>query len=229
MKIKNPFVDLSHFELVLWLSSVAVVSASYILSGAGDVLTVIASLIGVTALIFVAKGYVFGQVLCVIFSVFYGIISLFFGYYGEMITYLGMSAPVAFMAVISWLRNPYKDTKQVTVNKRLTAKQWSSVILLSVGVTLIFYFILDALDTANLLFSTISVTTSFAASYLTYLRSSYYGIAYGLNDVVLIVLWSLASIEDISYIPMVACFIMFLVNDLYGFINWQRILKKQNS
>ena len=111
--MKNPFRDLTKFEFGLWLSSVIVVSLSYILSGAGDVMTALSSLTGVTALIFVAKGYVIGQVLCLIFSVFYGIVSFFFGYYGEMITYLGMSAPAALMAVISWIRHPYKDSKTV--------------------------------------------------------------------------------------------------------------------
>ena len=86
---------------------------------------------------------------------------------------------------------------------------------------------LTALNTANLIFSTISITTSFVASYLTFLRSPYYAIGYSANDVVLIILWILASVEDISYLPMVACFIMFLFNDLYGFYNWRRMQKRQ--
>ena len=43
----------------------------------------------------------------------------------------------------------------------------------------------------------------------------------------LIVLWVLASIEDISYLSVIFCFIMFLINDLYSFYNWKRIQKKQ--
>ena len=77
--MKNPFRDLTKFELCLWLTSVVVVSLSYLLSGAGDVLTAISSLVGVTALIFVSKGYVLGQVLSLVFAVFYGIVSFFFG------------------------------------------------------------------------------------------------------------------------------------------------------
>ena len=101
--------------------------------------------------------------------------------------------------------------------------------VLSAITTLVFYYILKALGNANLLFSTISITTSFAASYLTYCRSPYYALAYAANDIVLIVLWVLASLSDISYLPMIFCFVMFLVNDLYGFYNWQRIQKKQNE
>lgn len=228
MRLKNPFKDLTKFELGLWITSVVVIIVSYIISGGEDVLTIIASLIGVTALIFVAKGYVLGQVLTVIFAVFYGIISFIFRYYGEMITYLCMTAPIAIMAMVSWMRNPYEDTKEVKVS-HITKKQVRTMIMLATVVTIAFYFILGWLGNANLLVSTISITTSFIASYLTYLRSPYYAIGYSANDIVLIILWIMATIESISYLPMVFCFVMFLANDLYGYYNWQRMRKRQEG
>ena len=224
--MKNPFKELTKFELWLWIVSAVVVCASFAFSPDKDPMTLCASLIGVTALIFIAKGYVVGQAMCIGFSVLYGIISFRYSYYGEMITYLCMSTPIAVAAVISWIRHPYKDTPEVTVS-RVTKKQIAIAVLLTVTVTFAFYFILRVLGTANLVFSTISVATSFLAAYLTFLRSPYYGLAYGANDIVLIVLWVLAAIEDISYLPMIFCFIMFLVNDIYGFLNWSRMRKRQ--
>ncbi|MBR3833794.1 MAG: nicotinamide mononucleotide transporter [Lachnospiraceae bacterium] len=228
MKLKNPFKDLTKFELSLWLTSIIVIIVSFAVSGGDDVLTIIASLIGVTALIFVAKGYVIGQVLTVVFAVFYGIISYFFRYYGEMITYLCMTAPIAVMAVISWIKNPYEGTKEVKVS-HVTKKQVLVMATLAIVTTIIFYFILKAMNNANLLFSTISITTSFLASYLTFLRSPYYAVAYSANDVVLIVLWTMATLEDRSYLPMILCFVMFLINDMYGFFNWRRMRIRQEN
>ena len=75
-------------------------------------LTLIASLIGVTALIFVAKGDVTGQVLTVVFSVLYSVISFEFTYYGEMITYMFMTAPIAAMSVYTWIRHPEEKGKR---------------------------------------------------------------------------------------------------------------------
>lgn len=228
MRLKNPFKDLTKFELSLWLTSIIVIIVSFAISGGDDVLTIIASLIGVTALIFVAKGYVIGQILTVVFAVFYGIISFFFRYYGEMITYLCMTAPIAVMAVISWIKNPYEGTKEVKVS-HVTKKQVIIMMLLAGITTFAFYFILKAMDNANLLFSTISITTSFLASYLTFLRSPYYAVAYSANDVVLIVLWTMATLEDRSYLPMILCFVMFLINDMYGFFNWRRMRIRQEN
>lgn len=158
----------------------------------------------------------------------YGWISYTFDYYGEMITYLGMSAPMAAFALVSWLRNPYKGNKsQVSVGK-VGKKETVFMLALSAVVTFIFYFVLDALNTANMIPSTISVTTSFLAVYLTFRRSEYYALAYAANDVVLIILWTMATMQNISYLSVTICFAVFFVNDLYGFINWKRMKKIQS-
>lgn len=225
MRIINYFRTLSKFEFALWVSSISVVTVSFLITGQG-VLNLIASLIGVTALIFLAKGMIFGQVLSIVFSVLYGIISYKFGYYGEMITYLFMTLPMAAISTIEWLKNPYKDSNVVKIS-RINKKSVAIMIVLAIITTLIFYFLLKFLNTQNLVFSTISITTSFIAAYLTALRSPYFALGYAANDIVLIVLWLLASIKDISFAPMVACFIMFLFNDLYGFVNWRRLQRWQ--
>ena len=227
MRLVTLFRSLTKFEWCLWMSSVVVVTISFFLSPDKNVLNLIDSLIGVTALIFISKGYVIGQVLLIIFGVLYGIISFEYRYYGEIITYLGMSAPIAGLAVISWLRHPYKDSKEVEVNRHLKLSTWLTLIFLTAAVTVGFYFILKALGNSNLLFSTISVTTSFLAASLTFLRSPYYGLGYAANDAVLITLWVLAALEDPGYVPMIFCFVMFFINDLYGFFNWRRMSKRQ--
>lgn len=225
--MKNPFRDMTRFELILWLCSMATVTVSFVLSPDKSVLSLIDSLIGVTALIFVAKGYIVGQVLTIVFSVLYGVISLRFHYYGEVITYLCMSAPAALAATVSWIRHRYRGSGQVRVARPLRARHVVLIALLTAAVTAAFYFILGALNTANLAVSTVSVATSFIASCLVFLRSPYYGLAYAANDAVLIVLWILAAVKDASYLPMIFCFVMFLANDLYGFFNWRRLRRSQ--
>ena len=143
-----------------------------------------------------------------------------------MITYLGMTAPASIIAVITWIKNPYSE-KQVKIS-RLTGEKIFWVIILSIPVTVLFYFILKFLGTSNLIVSTLSVATSFLASMFSIFRSPYYAVAYALNDIVLIILWILASVSDISFLPMIFCFLMFLINDLYAFYNWLKIEKEQS-
>ena len=225
-KFENPFKTLTKFEWTLWIVSIIVVSLSFLLPKEKDLPSLIASLIGVTALIFLAKGMVIGQVLVIIFALLYGIVSWSQRYYGEMITYLGMSAPMAVSAMISWIKNPYKDSAEVAVRK-LSKKEFLFLSIAAAFVTITFFFLLKVLNTANLWVSTISVATSFFAASLVFLRSPYYALGYSINDLVLIALWIFSAIKDISYLPMVFCFVMFLFNDLYGFWSWKRMEKRQ--
>ena len=219
----------SKIEITLWCSSIALILISFIAFDRTNYLTLIASLIGVTSLIFNAKGNPLGQLLMVIFSLLYGIISYTFAYYGEMITYLGMTMPMAIFALFSWLRNPYKDNRTEVKANSISRFEQILIWLATIGVTFVFYFILEHFDTANIIPSTISVTTSFLAVYLTFRRSPFFALAYATNDIVLIVLWILASVSDIRYVSVVVCFVAFLFNDVYGFISWQRMKKRQSE
>ncbi len=214
-------------ELSLWGTSTLAILSSFFIFDESNHLTLLASLIGVTAIILNAKGNPAGQALMIVFSLLYGIISYSFAYYGEMITYLGMTMPMAAFALVSWLRHPYAGRRSEVEVYRIHGDEVASMLLAAVLVTILFYHILRHFHTANIVPSTLSVTTSFIAVYLTYKRSPYFSIAYAANDVVLIALWVLASMTDARYISVTVCFAAFLCNDLYAFANWQTMEKRQ--
>ena len=226
-KIKSLINYFTVFERCLWLSSIALITVSFLLFDRSSYLSLAASLIGVTALIFCAKGNPVGQLLMIVFAMIYGYISFTFAYYGEMMTYLCMSLPMAAVSFISWIRNPYKGNKSEVQIARVGKKEFAVIALISVVVTVVSYFILDIFGTSNLVPSTLSVATSFFAASLIFRRSPWFALAYAVNDVVLIVLWSLAMLEDPSYVSVTVCFVVFLVNDTYSFINWRRMERRQ--
>ena len=144
-----------------------------------------------------------------------------------MITYVFMSLPAAISACVVWIKNPSKESKNEVAVATMTGKKLLLSLLVSSAVTILFFFLLRWLNTKNLYLSTLSVATSFLAATFLFLRSRYYAVAYALNDIVLIGLWLFACIESLSYLPMVVCFLAFLCNDIYGFINWKRIQDRQ--
>lgn len=216
-------------ELLIWSISVAVITISFFIFSQDSPLSLIASLTGVTSLIFCAKGNPFGQVLMIIFSVLYTIISYSFSYYGEMITYFCMTLPMAVFSLFSWLRHPYNGNKSQVEVSRISGKEITFLVFLTCFITIIFYVILKKLGTANLLISTLSVATSFAAAYLTFRRNPYLSVLYALNDAVLIILWIYATFSNISYISVVICFSVFLINDIYCFISWRKMAEQQSQ
>ena len=226
-KIRQKQFYFSPFEAALWGGSVLLILAAFMAFDRTNCLSLAASLVGVTSLIFNAKAHPLGQLLMVVFSLLYGIVSYTFAYYGEMLTYLGMTAPMSVFSLISWLRHPYRgDAAEVqvgTVGRRAKA----GIAAAALPVTVLFYFILKYFHTANLLPSTLSVTTSFLAVCLTACRTPYFALAYAANDVVLILLWTLASLSDPRYVSVTVCFVAFLVNDLYGFFHWRSIRQRQ--
>lgn len=218
-KCKSLLFYFSKGEIMLWCLSIMLIIISFLVFDRENYLTLTASVVGATALIFNAKGNPAGQLLTVVFSILYGIISFTFAYYGEMITYLGMTAPMAVFAFLSWLRNPYGGNRAEVKVNRLKEREPVFMLALTAVITFIFYFILKFF----------AVTTSFLAVYLTFRRSAYFALAYAANDIVLIVLWTLAVLSDISYLSVIVCFIMFLVNDVYGYISWTKMQKRQAS
>ena len=220
--MQNPWKELSVKEWWLWSISMLIVTVSNLVGGSFDVLPLAATWVGITSLIFAAKGNVWAQFLMVAFSILYGIISFRFRYWGEMITYLGMTLPMAVWSAVTWLRNPSAGSKSEVAIRKLEKKHFLFLLVLSIVVTGAFYFILRWLETPNIVFSTLSVTTSFLAASLTMLRSSYYALGYAANDLVLIVLWGLAAAKDPVYIPVIINFMIFFMNDMYGFISWKK-------
>lgn len=214
--MNNPVKNLTKKEWLIWAGSLQLVIASYIFSGNTDKLTLISACIGITSLIFAAKGNVWAQILMIVFSIMYAIISCRFHYWGEMITYLGMALPMAVWSTFTWLKNPAKNGKEVAIRK-ISLKHTAALAFSAIIVTAFFYFILRAFDTPNIFLSTFSVTTSFIAASLTMLRSSYYALAYAANDLVLIVLWILASAEGPAYIPVAVKIAMEII-DFYDFV-----------
>lgn len=220
--MNNPIKTLTKREWSIWLGSIIIVLISNLATKDFDLLTLVAALTGVTSLIFAAKGNVWGQVLMILFSILYGIISFRFRYLGEMMTYLGMTLPMAVWSTITWIENPSENNGNEVQIQSLSKKHIVALCISGIIVTAVFYYILKSFNTPNIIFSTISIITSFIAASLTMLRSSYYAVWYAVNDVVLIILWVLASLKDPAYIPVVVNFSIFFMNDMYGFMSWKQ-------
>ena len=220
--MNNPIKTLTKREWSIWLGSIIIVLISNLATKDFDLLTLVAALTGVTSLIFAAKGNVWGQVLMILFSILYGIISFRFRYWGEMLTYLGMTLPMAVWSTITWIENPSENNGNEVQIQSLSKKHIVALCISGIIVTAVYYYILKSFNTPNIIFSTISIITSFIAASLTMLRSSYYAVWYAVNDVVLIILWVLASLKDPAYIPVVVNFSIFFMNDMYGFMSWKQ-------
>ena len=220
------FAHFNKKEITAWVLSLSLIVLSQLLLGSKEWAFMVVSMIGISALIYTAKGHILGPIIMVLFSITYSIISLSFYYYGEAITYGGMTLPMSVLAIIAWIKHPSSQKNQVETAV-LSIKEWLIGATYAILVTIALGVILYLFDTPNLVLSTISVTTSFVAVYLIYKRSQYYALAYAFNDIILIGLWTYASLAHREYLPLVVCFSLFLIYDIYGFIAWNKMSRKQ--
>lgn len=225
--MKKLFKEWTKFEIIFLIISLSAITICFLFNEDKNVLSLVTSLLGVIVVLTGAKGLIVSPFINIFYNILYIIISISQRYYGEVLIYVFLMMPLHITTLISWLKNKSnKDSNVVSVNK-LNRKEYMVLGLVTVLVTFMFYYILKLLDTNELMISTISLTASLVASYLMLRRSSNYAIAFVINDIILITLWGIACVNDIALLPMVLTFMVFFVNDIYGFISWKKREKDQ--
>lgn len=222
-------IKLRPYEIVFLMIDVAVVVTVFLLSKEKNILSFSCSLIGCFAIFTLVKGLFFAPILNVVFDTLYIILSFTQSYYGEALIYLCMTLPIDIYSCFAWKKGKSEDSAVINFNK-IKKREWIFFWLGTLVTIIVFYFVLKALHTSELIVSTISFVTSAMAGYFLIRRCCYYSLAYCSNDIVLIILWSMSFIHGgISYLPMVINFSCSLFMDFYGFINLKREIKLQNN
>ncbi len=226
--MKKLFKDWSVFEIILLITSPLIVLLVGIIFK-NNLLTIITSIVGIICALLLAKGLASGQFFGIAIVILYSIVSYKNGFYGEMLIYLIIMLPMYIWGIIEWLKYKNRETKSVEVNS-IKWKEWLIVAICSIIAFIGFYFLLKALNTKELIVSTLSVVDNIFAVYLLARRSKYGFVSYIINDFILIVLWGIPIIQgNLLLIAMLINPIVNLINDTYGVINWTKMQRKQNN
>ena len=216
------------FEISFLFVSYVLLTVFFVIGEDKNWLSFITSIVGITGVMLLAKGLIVAQFVIFVQAVLYSILSYTQSYYGEMFIYIALMIPISVLSIFAWLKNKNKDDLSKVQVNRIHGKEYVILGFVTAFATVGFYFILKSLDTSELIISTLSLVTSAVAAYLSLRRCSYYAIGYILNDIILVILWSLSvSKYGIQYLPTVMCFVLFLINDIYGLIHWKMEEKKQ--
>ena len=227
MKLKL-FKNWNIFEIVFLFACLLGLTLCFIFGVDKNVLSFIASLVGVVSVLMVAKGLVIAPFVSIVYNVLYSIIAITQKYYGEAIIYIALMMPISIFSIISWLRNKNSNNRAVVKQNNIHKKEYLYLSLVTIVSAIAFYFLLKALNTNELIVSTLSLITSAVASYLTLRRSKYYALDFIANDIILIIMWAIVVKKSgIGYLPTLLSFVIFLLNDIYGFIHWSLEQKKE--
>ena len=229
--IKRYFKGWNWFEITFLIGSITIpliIGIIFKSSGLEIATTVFTLLVS----LFFAKAKIEGYFLSFVSLPLYILVSLQAKFYGEVIICAVILFPVAIYGTANWLRNKLTDKKKGQVI-RVSHTSWRELTLVILSQSIMFvgyFFLLKAFNTAYLIVSTISVTTSVIAAYLVARRSQLGLLGYVFNDIVVIILWALvvASGSTNSIVILVMpC--MYLINDIYGTFAWLKLRKRQTT
>ena len=180
-----------------------------------------------TALL-LAKGKYSCYIIGIISTFFYAFVSYSNSYYGEVIIAMCCTLPLMVIGLVNWLK--HQDSTNTVIIKEITKKELIIVLISQVVLFYGYYSLLKFFNTNNLLVSTFSVIASVIATYLTARRSEHGFVGFIINDIILIVLWSIPVINgNTNIIPVLLCPTLLLINDIYGVYNWKKIKNKQRG
>lgn len=229
--IFGPLNEWSIFERY-WLVVFAVLSIVTFAFSGGGVLGLIASITGMLSVILVAKGRISNYFFGVIQAIIYGYISYTYAIYGEVMLNLMYYLPMNIIGFFIWKKNKVDDSnsingEQVTA-KRMTKKEMIvSVLVVSIAIVL-YATLLSSINGSVIGVDSATTILSVYAMILMVKRYAEQWIIWIIVNALSIIMWLIAiSYQGGDDYSMVIMWSAFLVNSIYGYINWMRISKPE--
>lgn len=228
-RMKDFFKKFTLFDILYLSISWAIVLTVSLLCKTGA-FTIVFMMLNIASILLLAKGFVFAPIAVVVAYTMYAMLSYHNGLYGETIVYGAVLIPLQIRTTISWQLKQKKDGKRFIISK-IKPLEWLILGLVSVGLLFGIYFLLRVFNTSYLILSTILFVLSVTSNYLLLRRTEYAYIEILLCNAVFLILWLMPFIEGrpggVEVIPVGVCSLIYVVNNVKGFINWRKIRKRQ--
>ena len=209
-----------------WLIIFTVINIIVFFYSKDSVLGLIASLTGMLSVILVAKGKISNYYFGIVNVVLYGFISYQSKYYGEAMLNLGYFLPMQLIGLVMWSKNQVNvDEKTEVKTERMKAKEiifWSTVSIVGI---LIYGMILKKIGNALPYADAFTNVLSIIAMILMVKRYIEQWAVWILIDIVSIYMWFFIK----SNYNITIMWIAYLINAIYGLVNWMILYKKERG
>ena len=219
----------TNFEKI-WLVLFTAVNLYLFFAWDDTLLGLISSLSGMLCVVLVAKGKISNYYFGIVQTATYAYISYTYSLYGEAMLNGLFYLPIQFIGLYLWNRHKTNNSvrgEDVKV-KKLTKKGWIILIAVSVAASLIYAEILYAIGSQQVRLDSVAVVLSIIAQILMLQRYAEQWVMWIIVNVLSVILWivTLTTSGGNDYTVLVM-WIAFLVNSIYGYINWLKMTGTQ--
>lgn len=227
------------FELTWLAISTAVIIAVSVTTNSSW-LSFVSSIAGILCVVFAAKGKIATYYAGIIQAGTYAYISYTYALYGEAMLNALFYFPLQFVGLWLWYKHSKKKNEakqgEDVYAKRLNAKQWLILIPIIIVAVVAYAFVLSGLNAQQVRLDSAAVILSIVAQILMLLRFAEQWVLWIAVNVLSITLWTVTLIQNPegpngqgADWSLVAMWSAFLVNSIYGYINWLKLAKKDQQ
>lgn len=215
-----------------WLAIFTMINLYLFFAWEDSLIGLISSISGMLCVVLVAKGKISNYYFGIVQTATYAYIAYGYGLYGEAMLNGLFYFPIQFIGIYLWSKNKTEHGvkgEDVTV-KSLTKSGWVITLVTVTIFTIAYGFFLKYLGGNNIWTDSATNVLSVTAQILMLKRFAEQWLLWIAVNVLSIFLWLSALISqggnDFSMLVMWSA---FLVNSIYGYINWRKLYMKQSG
>ncbi|MGQ4668669.1 nicotinamide riboside transporter PnuC [Metabacillus halosaccharovorans] len=216
----------------LWLLIFTAVNVYLFFAWSDSLIGLISSITGMLCVVLVAKGKISNYYFGIIQTSTYAYISFGYGLYGEAMLNGLFYLPVQFIGIYLW--NKHRTNQGVSGEdvkvKRLSRTGWLYTISTAVILIISYGFFLKYLGGNSIWVDSATNVLSVMAQILMLKRFAEQWLLWISVNILSIYLWiSVLFSQGGNDFSMLVMWTAFLVNSIYGYINWRKLYSKQNT
>jgi nicotinamide mononucleotide transporter len=219
----------TRFEIA-WLFTFTIINVYLFFVWSDSLIGLISSISGMLCVVLVAKGKITNYYFGIIQTVTYAYIAYGYGLYGEAMLNGLFYFPIQFIGIYLWKKNKTdRGVKGEDVKVRSLSKMgWLYTLLIIFILTIGYGYFLKYLGGNNVWTDSATNVLSIAAQIMMLKRLTEQWLLWIAVNVLSIFLWLSALLSqggnDFSMLVMWSA---FLVNSIYGYLNWRKMHQKQ--
>ena len=191
-----------------------------------NAIAMISALCGITYTFIAGKGnpicYLFG----IVGSSFYCILSFNNALWGNLLLYALYYVPMQTIGYFQWMKNLREGTSEI-VKIKLPLKELSHLILVTIILVIVAYFILRYYKDAHPLLDSITTVLSLSGMYLTVRRSIEQWQCWMVVNFLSLLMWINVAINGAKVYSTVIMWVVYLFLAFYFYFDWKKDLQKQ--